>query len=111
MKVNYKTRNGRMMFEIVAENIKDVFRQVSEIQEIFEMDTAHGDCAGDNTRLRVRHIDGFDFYEIHCDECGGNLALGQRRDDNGLFPKFKDQDGQWFPNGGFVVFNKESQAN
>lgn len=105
MKLKYKSNNGRLEVEIEGEQQKDIFRSLGTFQEVFEHSKC-GKCGEENIRFVVRtNADGDDFYELHCQDCGARLAFGQHKNKDGtLFPKRKDGEGKWLPNGGWVKF-------
>lgn len=101
MKAHYKTRNGRLVFEIEGDTPKAIFRGVADLQNLFESDDACGCCSGTNLQYRVRTIDDNDYYELFCMDCSAALNYGQHKKGGGLFPKRKDADGKPFPNNGW----------
>ena len=48
------------------------------------------------------------YYELRCADCGAKLAFGCNQDGQNLFPKLKDKDGNYLPNGGWVKWNRET---
>jgi hypothetical protein len=94
MKVNYTTKNNRLQVEIEAANVKNAFKQLAEFQEIFD-ESVCGSCGNDNIYLRVRTVEGNDYYEMACRQCQAKLAFGQHKVGNGLFPKRKKTDGTY----------------
>lgn len=46
-----------------------------------------GLCESTALRARVRQHKDFQFPELICLDCGGQLQFGQRKDGSGLFPK------------------------
>ena len=55
----------------------------------------------------IRH-DGNDYYAIHCQTCGAELALGQKKTGDTLFIKRKDKDGNILPNGGWKKWQTDT---
>jgi hypothetical protein len=110
MKAHYKTRSGRIVFEVEGEGAKAIFKAVSELQEIFESDESCGACQGQNFQYRVRTVDDNDYFEIHCRDCQANLAIGQTKKGS-LFPKRKDADGKPLPNRGWKVWNANNSES
>lgn len=80
-------KGSHLVFDLAAENCKELFALVAEVQEIFEADTSCGQCGAAELRYRVRTVDGNDFYELLCSSCQATLALGQTKDGKRLFPK------------------------
>lgn len=108
MKAHYRTENGRITFELSGETAKDLFSSIAAIQEVFEADIFCGCCNESALRFVVRKVDDFDFYELRCltPKCHAKLAFGQAKKGGGLFPKRKDKDGNWLPNGGWEKYQK-----
>lgn len=101
MKVVYRTAGNRIEVEVEGKDNKDIFRQLSLFQEIFEHSQC-GACEGERIRFVVRENQGNTYYELRCLDCGATLAFGQKKADGSLFPKKKDKDGNWLPSGGWV---------
>ncbi len=109
MKVQYHSSNGRFSVEIEGENQKAIFAGISTFQEVFEQTTC-GKCKGENLRFVVRNVDDNDFYELHCQSCHAKLAFGQHKSKDGtLFPRRKDNEGKWLPDGGWVKYNPQTK--
>ncbi len=94
MKVTYETKNARLAVEIESDKVKDVFKQLAEFQEIFDEEKC-GSCKSENIKFQVRNVEGNDFFEMKCDDCGAKLAFGQYKTGGGLFPKRKKEDGTY----------------
>lgn len=112
MKAQYKTTNGRLMFEVQGESAKDVFRELASIQEVFDSEQSCGCCGGKDLRFLARKVDDYDFYELSCSnsECRARFAFGQAKKGGALFPKRKDEDGNWLPNRGWSKYEKPGEA-
>jgi hypothetical protein len=108
MKAHYKTRNGRMTFEVEGD-IKGIFRAVSELQEVFEPDEQCEACQGKDFHYRCRTVEDNDYYEIVCAHCTATLSLGQTKKGS-LFPKRKDGDGNRLQNRGWKVWEGKQAA-
>ena len=54
MKAHYKTRSGRITFEVEGQTPKDLFKAIAEFQEIFESDSACGCCQSTRSRSSSR---------------------------------------------------------
>ena len=96
MKVKYyiDPKGSHLIFDIDAANLKETFRELAEIQEVFEADKVCGRCGHDAIQYRVRTIDKNEFFELVCRECQSTLPLGQTKDGERLYPKRKgDHDG------------------
>lgn len=110
MKLNYNTEDGRMHIELAGESVKDLFERLSEFQEIFEADTECGCCKSKSVRFLARKVDDYKFYELSCRACGARMSFGQAKQGGGLFPKRRDEDGEWLPNRGWAKFQPKSES-
>jgi hypothetical protein len=105
MKVKYAV-NNKLQFELEGSGQKEVFKELALIQEIFG-EEACGLCKSTNIKYIVRNVDGNDYYELRCADCGGILSFGQHKKGGTLFPKRKDDEGAYLPNKGWHKWNKE----
>lgn len=105
MKVFYKA-NDRLSFELEASGQKEIFKELAIIQEIFSEDKCEL-CKNQNFRFVVRSVDGNDYYELRCFDCGGILTFGQHKKGGTLFPKRKDDNNNWLPNKGWHKYQKD----
>lgn len=103
MKLNYKV-NDRLEFELEGSGQKEVFKELAVIQEIFG-EKSCGLCNKDTIRFVVRNVDDNDYFELRCD-CGGILSFGQHKKGGTLFPKRKDENGNYIPNNGWHKWKK-----
>lgn len=103
MKVIYKP-NDKLQFELEASGQKEIFKELAVIQEIFSEEKC-GLCSSTNFKFVVRNVDGNDYYELRCHDCGGILAFGQHKKGGTLFPKRKDDNNNWLPSGGWHKWN------
>lgn len=108
MKLTYTTKNGRIKVEVDAESQKDAFLELSKFQEVFE-ETVCGKCGSENVRFVVRNVEDNLYYELRCMDCGARLSFGVHKKGGGLFPKRKDNDGKWLPDGGWVKWNPKTE--
>lgn len=102
MEAQYKTRDGRLIFKVDAENQKEIFKQIAVTQEVFEAETECGCCHSKEIRFRVRTVDKHDFYEVACGGCGARFEFGQHKNGRSLFPKRRAEDGTALPNRGWA---------
>ena len=109
MKLKYKV-NDKLEFELEGNGQKEVFKELSTIQEIFAEDSC-GVCDKRDIRYIVRNVDGNDFYELRCTDCGAVLAFGQHKKGGTLFPKRKDENNNYLPNRGWHKWNAKDQKN
>lgn len=109
MKMTYN--NGKFSVDLEG-NQKDVWSQLAVFQEIFEEKC--GKCGSENVRFVVRKAKDakgkeYDYYELRCKDCGAKLAFGSLEDGSGLFPKRKDEEGNYKGEYGWCLWNKETQ--
>lgn len=109
MKVKYKV-GDRLEFELEGSGQKEIFKELATIQEIFAEEKC-GLCSSTNLRFVVRNVDSNDYYELRCNDCGAVLAFGQHKKGGTLFPKRKDDEGNWLPNKGWHKWQKEEVAD
>jgi hypothetical protein len=105
MKVIYKA-NDKLTFELEASGQKEIFKELALIQEIFSEEKC-GLCSSTNLKFIVRNVDGNDYYELRCADCGALLAFGQHKKGGTLFPKRKDDNGNYLPNKGWHKYQKK----
>lgn len=98
MKVQYTTANGRMVFDLDVKDHKDAFTQLNMVQEVFE-ETTCGKCNSDQIKFRHRQTQKdkktYDYYEMICEKCRARLSYGCHQEGGTLFPKRKDEDGNY----------------
>lgn len=107
MKVLYKA-NDKLQFELEAGGQKEIFKELALIQEIFS-ESKCGMCGSTNLKFVVRNVDGNDYYELRCADCGAVLAFGQHKKGGTLFPKRKDDNGNYLPNNGWHKWSKDKE--
>jgi len=108
MRVSYQSSDGRLRVEVDEDKPKDVFAELARFQEVFE-NLKCGKCGHDDVQFVVRNVDDNDFYEIHCKHCRARFAFGQHKGKEGtLFPRRKDGEGNWLPDGGWLKYNPET---
>lgn len=107
MKVTY-TANDKLSFELEGSGQKEIFKELALIQEIFSEEKC-GLCQSSNIKFVVRSVEGNDYYELRCVDCGAVLGFGQHKKGGTLFPKRKDDDGNWLPNKGWHKYVKEEK--
>lgn len=105
MKVLYKA-SDKLTFELEGSGQKEIFKELAVIQEIFAEEKC-GLCSSSNLKFIVRNVEGNDYYELRCSECGAILAFGQHKKGGTLFPKRKDDNGTILPNKGWHKWSKE----
>ena len=102
MKVTKKI--GNLTIEFEGETQKDIFKQLSSLEEVFG-ETTCGKCGSENLRFVVRENDGNEFYELRCLDCGAKLSFGSHKKGCCLFPRRKDAEGKWLPDKGWQKWN------
>jgi len=110
MKVTYTLENG-LTVEIEGKTHTDIWEQLAQFQETFGDTTAVGKINGqivtsNKVRFVKRTVDDNDYYELRCSDCGAILAFGQHKKGNTLFPKRKDDQGNYLPNKGWHKWQK-----
>jgi hypothetical protein len=108
MDIQYRSASGRIFIKVDGQTPKEVFERLAVAQEIFDGDDKCGCCGKTNIRFRVRHVSKgsktFDYFEIACQDCYARLQFGQSTDTVSLFPKRKDEAGNWLPNHGWSKY-------
>lgn len=104
MRVKYKI-GDKLEFELDGAGQKELFKELSTIQEVFGEESC-GLCGSKNLRFVVRNVDGNDYFELRCMDCGAILAFGQHKKGTTLFPKRKDDNNNWLPNRGWHKWQK-----
>lgn len=99
MKLRYKV-NNKLEFELEGDGQKEIFKELAAVQEIFGEEKC-GICGSQNLKFVVRNVDGNDYYELRCMDCGAILAFGQHKKGGTLFPRRKDDQNNWLPNKGW----------
>jgi hypothetical protein len=108
MKAHYRTRTGRMSFEIEGETQRALFQGIANVQEVFESDSTCGACGSDNFRFIVRTVEDNDFFELECQnsECRARLSFGQHKKGGTLFPRRHDEQRKVLPFRGWKVYQR-----
>lgn len=118
MKLQYTSKDGRMVVEIEAETQVQLFEQLAAFQEVFEDNTCVAKKNGnivksDFTRFVVReNKDGDKFYEKTCEDWdmglfGYKKQYGCRKKGGGLFPKDMPEENRIPGLNGWYLFKKE----
>jgi ribosomal protein L40E len=100
---------GSLSVEIEGETQKDLFKEIASFEEVFGVE-ACGKCGSHNLRYVVRENDGNEYYELRCLDCGARLGFGVNKKGGGLFPRRKDAEGNWLPDGGWVKWNPKTKT-
>jgi hypothetical protein len=119
MKVVYRPAgNDRMVFEVEAETMQDLWERFAEIDELFT-GSALTCKKGSEETTNVKHVvrtddDDNKYYELQSDEAFGHplhrarKAYGCNKKGGGLFPKRKDKEGNYLPDGGWTIYNSKT---
>lgn len=107
MKVRVRASKN-VTVEAEGNDHKELFSQLAQLQEVFGEEKC-GKCGGENLAFVVREVEGNHFYELHCrnPNCRAKLPFGAHKKGDTLFPKRKDEDGNWRGQSGWVRYNKE----
>jgi hypothetical protein len=106
MKVIYSASN-KLSFELEGSGQKEIFKELALIEEIFSENQC-GLCNKSNIKHSIRNVDDNNYYELRCGDCGAVLAFGQHKKGGTLFPKRKDDNGNYLPNRGWYKWTPES---
>src|SRR5215831_15952682 len=109
MKCQYASKDGRFVFEIEADTQKAIFKEIAELQGVFEADSLCGCCGVDDLRFRVRPAQSAGgkkcyYFELNCHACGARLDFGQHQEGDTLYPKRQDKNGKDLPNRGWYKY-------
>lgn len=115
MKVTYIVKNKNLKFEFEAENHQAVWKELSQIQELYDdMTCKKFDMETDNVRFVVRHdAEENDYFELRAMEPGKlygcRKKFGVTKKEKALFPKLKDENNEYYPDGGWRKWDKTQQ--
>jgi hypothetical protein len=109
VKVTYTTPTNRLTLELDVTTGKQAFEAVAAMQELFE-EPCCGKCKSQAIRFECREHDGNKYYKMRCQACYATLDFGQNKDNRGLFAKRKDKDGNWMPDNGWYIYQRQGDA-
>lgn len=100
-------------------SIKEGFKWIADMQDVFgNLVCERNGSSSESVRLRVRTNDDNDFYEAYCYKGDSNtfravkrFGVNKDKDRAGLFPKTRDDQGNYLDNNGWVVFNRETKRD
>ena len=98
----------KLSFELEGSGQKEIFKELALIEEIFAEDRC-GICNKNNIKHIVRNVDDNNYYELRCTDCNAVLAFGQHKKGGTLFPKIKDDSGNYLPNRGWYKWTPETK--
>lgn len=113
MQAEYQVSN-KLKITLDATSQSDLMQQLSTISEIFGHNQC-GACHKPDIRFVVREVakgnKKFKYHELHCQNtgCRARLAFGQHNEGGTLFPKRKDDEGNYLPNNGWVKYKPEDK--
>ena len=109
MKAIYRVTD-KLNLEFDVKDQKELFEIMSTWQEVLGHDTCKA-CQSKDIRFVVRHVQKYTYYELRCLKCGSRLNFGCHQDSATLFPKLKDNEGNWLPNNGWTKYIPEKETN
>lgn len=109
--MNCQAKIGNLVFNIDFSGQKDLIKELSSLQEIFGY-TNCGACKSTDLRYVLRENKKKNkYYELKCKKCHAKLTFGQHQESNTLFPKLKDENGNFLPDNGWVKYEKANEDN
>ena len=114
MQVHLKL-NDRVTAVAEASEMTEIFEQLAHLAEVFGNMTARKEKYNDgksyNDVYPVVRTDDKDnkYYELHSRYTPMKKAFGCNKKGGGLFPKRKDKEGNYLPDNGWMIFNKETK--
>lgn len=110
-----KRLNDTLSMKVSVGNQLELFQALHEYGEIFSISEC-GACKSDDVKYAIREVADtkkkgqfHSYYEMHCGKCRARLAFGKMMSGDRLFPKRKDENGNYLPNNGWVKFEKAEQ--
>jgi hypothetical protein len=107
MQVTYQL--GKLTASFDCDTQKELFAQLASFQEVFGQEKC-GKCDCDDLQFVVRENNENEYHELRCKKCYAKLAFGVNKKGGGLFPKRKNADNEWLPDGGWVKWNPDKQV-
>lgn len=116
MIAKFMTRNKQITFEIEADTQVELFQEIASLQEVFDTESTCGICDSQVRFLHRQSTKGtktYHFHELVCTNpsCRARFEFGQAMEGGALFPKRKDNDGNWKPNRGWERYSASSQKS
>lgn len=102
---------GSVTIGVEADKMTDAFKDLSNLEEVFAI-SACGKCGNENLSHVVRKdIEENEYYELRCTnrDCRARLSFGVHKKGGGLFPKRKDKDEKWLPDGGWMRWDADKK--
>ena len=99
---------GSVTIGVEADKMTDAFKDLSSLEEVFGISSC-GKCGGEGlTHVVRKDTEENEYYELRCTnrDCRAKLAFGVHKKGGGIFPKRKDKDDKWLPDGGWMKWDK-----
>ena len=99
---------GSVTIGVEADKTTDAFKDLSSLEEVFGISCC-GKCAcEDLTHVVRKDAEENEYYELRCTnrDCRAKLAFGLHKKGGGMYPKRKDKDDKWLPDGGWMRWDK-----
>ena len=100
MKASFRVK-PTLLVEIESETESQLWKDLASLQEVFG-ESKCGKCGCEDLKMIVRTVDENEYFELRCTKCFARLSYGQHKKGGGLFPKRKDGENNYLPNGGWV---------
>lgn len=109
MKAHYRAFGGRLVIEMEATTIKDLFSQIGPIAEVLDADQTCGACNAPTIYPRAREAKKSDgktvtYYELVCGHCTAKLSFGQHSEGGTLWAKRENDQKEPLLNRGWLVY-------
>lgn len=106
--IELTTTIGNYTVKVEGESQVEAFDRMAEMAELISCGSQCGKSGAVDTIPVVRKKDDYVFREWKCVSSGASLALGQKKDGTGLFPKRK-KDGEWLDNLGWQTWGERKE--
>jgi hypothetical protein len=104
MKMTYRTRTGRITFELEVPHGKAAFEVAAGIENLFGEEFC-GCCKSTEIVHEIRTVTNGKYFQLRCMKCRAQLDFGQNKDNVHLFVKRWDkQSNAPMPNNGWYVY-------
>jgi hypothetical protein len=102
---------GSVTIGVEADKTTDAFKDLSSLEEVFGISCC-GKCACEDLSHVVRKdAEENEYYELRCTnrDCRAKLAFGLHKKGGGMYPKRKDKDDKWLPDGGWMRWDADKK--
>lgn len=86
MKASWKV-GAKVVVEADGESVKQVFERLGDLAACLGADSKCGCCGSDALAPHVKRPQNYVYYSLLCQACGAELAFGQTKEGERLFPK------------------------